>query len=330
MPRLSGAYTLPAGVRAVSGVTIQSAAFNTLLDDLAQEMNTARPITAGGTGANTADDARDNLGLGKVANKTEAEMAATGALRKVAITIGANQNLNTYTDPGTYVQTANVQATAALNYPAVRAGHLEVTRDDGGTFVMQRYSDYNNSNVWVRTRYNGTWNAWRYVAMGDSFVQSNGSPWTPHPSSARAASWNYFYTDFGYIGLGPANAGYGHIYTDAPAFYFNKDVQIVGQWVLHTGNAADTIRGTVAGIGPNTIGCYVFAGHTTAVGWTGTIGGGSLTPVGLYFTNVSATADLRACYGVRVSGGSLSGSYQCHGETPGTGEFRATLFRKYA
>lgn len=37
-----------------------------------------------------------------------------------------------------------------------------------------------------------------------------------------AAAWNQFDTDYGYIKLGPANQWWAHLYTDMPAFIFNK------------------------------------------------------------------------------------------------------------
>lgn len=64
MPRNgSDVYSKPSGSTAVSGTTISSATFNTLIDDLVQDANTVRPIIAGGTGATTVDDALSNLGL---------------------------------------------------------------------------------------------------------------------------------------------------------------------------------------------------------------------------------------------------------------------------
>ncbi len=45
-----------------------------------------------------------------------------------------------------------------------------------------------------------------------------------------------FQNDSGFIQLGPANGSYAHIYTDLPWFYFNKDLQVNGSIVLHSGN----------------------------------------------------------------------------------------------
>lgn len=39
--------------------------------------------------------------------------------------------------------------------------------------------------------------------------------------------WNTFNTSYGNIQLGPANADWGHIYTDRPKFIFNKDVYML-------------------------------------------------------------------------------------------------------
>lgn len=64
MPRDgSGTYSLPSGTAAVSGQTIESAKYNSAMDDLVDDANNARPVSAGGTGASSATGARTNLGL---------------------------------------------------------------------------------------------------------------------------------------------------------------------------------------------------------------------------------------------------------------------------
>lgn len=62
MPRTNGVYSLPSGSRAIPDTTVRSAPYNAVLDDLAADANSARPITAGGTGATNATKARENLG----------------------------------------------------------------------------------------------------------------------------------------------------------------------------------------------------------------------------------------------------------------------------
>ena len=64
MPRnASGVYSKPAGSTAITGTTIDAAAFNTLIDDIVADLNLVRPVVAGGTGAPNASDARTELGL---------------------------------------------------------------------------------------------------------------------------------------------------------------------------------------------------------------------------------------------------------------------------
>ena len=58
----SGIYSKPAGTTAVASTTIESAKYNSVIDDLVTDANTARPIVAGGTGATTAGAALTALG----------------------------------------------------------------------------------------------------------------------------------------------------------------------------------------------------------------------------------------------------------------------------
>jgi hypothetical protein len=63
MPRSGGGIYSKGSPSVVSGTTIQSAAYNTTIDDLVTDANAPRPISAGGTGAANAADARTNLGI---------------------------------------------------------------------------------------------------------------------------------------------------------------------------------------------------------------------------------------------------------------------------
>lgn len=59
----SGVYSKPGGTTAVSGTTISSSDFNTLMDDIAADLNAPRPVVAGGTGGNDVSSAQTALGL---------------------------------------------------------------------------------------------------------------------------------------------------------------------------------------------------------------------------------------------------------------------------
>lgn len=64
MPRNgSGVYSKPAGTTAVPNTTIESAKFNQVVDDIAQDLNFPRPVTAGGTGGATVAAAQAALSV---------------------------------------------------------------------------------------------------------------------------------------------------------------------------------------------------------------------------------------------------------------------------
>ncbi len=64
MPRSGGGiYSKPAGTTFTPGTIIESGKVNSVIDDLAADNNVARPVSAGGTGAANAADARTNLGI---------------------------------------------------------------------------------------------------------------------------------------------------------------------------------------------------------------------------------------------------------------------------
>lgn len=87
MPRsIGGIYTLPAGSLVANGDVSDQTDVNTPLSDLEADLNTARPIVAGGTGATTAADARANLGIGIGTNVQayDADLTAIAGLTSAA------------------------------------------------------------------------------------------------------------------------------------------------------------------------------------------------------------------------------------------------------
>lgn len=81
MPRDgSGVYSLPPGSSDfVANTVIESAKIDALSADLETDANTARPITAGGTGATNAADARTNLGIASATDVSNAFTAASAS-----------------------------------------------------------------------------------------------------------------------------------------------------------------------------------------------------------------------------------------------------------
>lgn len=80
---------------------------------------------------------------------------------KTSLENGVNlNNFNSRDHVGVYVQPSNSDAAGGSNYPAPRAGCLEVLPNAGG--VIQRYTEYTGSNAtYVRSNYGGTWGLWK-------------------------------------------------------------------------------------------------------------------------------------------------------------------------
>ena len=97
MPRNgSGVFSAPAGTTATPNTPIESAKYNAFVADLTNDLNLARPIVAGGTGATTKSGAQQALELEpgvdiQAYNATLAALAAlTLAADKLIYATGAN------------------------------------------------------------------------------------------------------------------------------------------------------------------------------------------------------------------------------------------------
>jgi len=80
MPRVGDIYAKPAGSAFTPNTVAESAKVNAAFDDLVQDANTARPIVAGGTGANTALGANDKL------NTTSTDIASASTVNLASAT----------------------------------------------------------------------------------------------------------------------------------------------------------------------------------------------------------------------------------------------------
>lgn len=73
-------------------------------------------------------------------------------------TIPGGVDLNTYTTPGIYHQSASANAASGSNYPIAAAGMLVVYA--ASVMVYQTYQRYNTGARWHRSYYNGVWSVW--------------------------------------------------------------------------------------------------------------------------------------------------------------------------
>lgn len=78
--------------------------------------------------------------------------------------LDGTEDLNNLVAGGIYTQALNANASTDKHYPKAIAGFLEVMANPSG-YIMQRYTAYDNSAVYVRTRYNNTWYAWKSVTL---------------------------------------------------------------------------------------------------------------------------------------------------------------------
>lgn len=93
----SGVASKPAGTTAVANTTVESAKFNSVIDDIYAILNLPRPITAGGTGATSASAARTALavpGTATVNTFTATQTWSKGAdvASATALTLGDDGN----------------------------------------------------------------------------------------------------------------------------------------------------------------------------------------------------------------------------------------------
>ncbi len=78
--------------------------------------------------------------------------------------LDGTEDLNNLSSGGIYTQALNANASTDKHYPKAIAGFLEVITNSSG-YVMQRYTAFDNSAVYTRTRYNGSWYAWKSVQL---------------------------------------------------------------------------------------------------------------------------------------------------------------------
>lgn len=73
-----------------------------------------------------------------------------------------------------------------------------------------------------------TFNAGIDIGSGNIAVDSN-------RGFVNSGNWTRIANPNGHIDFGPANASFAHIYTNMPAFYFNKELRVLGDRVYHDG-----------------------------------------------------------------------------------------------
>lgn len=75
-----------------------------------------------------------------------------------------SEDLNNLTSPGIYTQASSAQTSTSRHYPTAIAGFLEVIINPSG-YILQRYTAYNCSGMYIRYRYNGSWHSWKSITL---------------------------------------------------------------------------------------------------------------------------------------------------------------------
>jgi len=151
MPRDgSGIYTTPAGTTAVPDTTIESAKYNANVADVAADLNAARPIVAGGTGATSAAAARTALG------------AEASSVQVTNYDSHIFENGSFHSMPGATAQPVNSGLTGNAVILAGNPAYVTIEARDNSTGIN-----------YVRHKSGGAWSAW-IVDGADQYVNTTG------------------------------------------------------------------------------------------------------------------------------------------------------------
>ena len=128
--------------------------------------------------ANGLMSSADKKALDAVPGQVSAAQSAASAAQATAdgklplpVELRGGVDLNTLQTVGFYSQESNAYATSGANYPASVAGTL-IVQNAGLSITTQVYIAYNTGLMWVRSRYNAAWSAWRQLASTADKVAS--------------------------------------------------------------------------------------------------------------------------------------------------------------
>ena len=170
MPRNgSGIYSTPPGTDGVPNTTIDSARYNNNVHDVETDLNTPRPVVAGGTGTNNATDARFNLAAeaaAQVVTNYDAQLWTPGSFQSAAGAAGAPNPTSTFAGV-CYIG-------EALANPPTNQNVVIEARDMTGPLGL----------LYVRQKTAGVWSPW--VGQGVRVVRTriyvSSGTYTPDPN----------------------------------------------------------------------------------------------------------------------------------------------------
>jgi hypothetical protein len=168
MPRNgSGVMFKPAGTTAVPNTKVESAKYNATIDDLVADLNAARPITAGGTGATSAAGARAALGVAEATHTHTATDLRLGAWTNVAsaatVDLGAQASRNLVITGTTTITSFGTAGTVdGVEYRLRFAGVLTLTH--GASLILPGAANIATAAGDVATVVHDGANVWRVIS----------------------------------------------------------------------------------------------------------------------------------------------------------------------
>jgi hypothetical protein len=150
MPRnTSNIYAIPPGTEGVPDTTIESNKYNSYIHDVETDLNTPRPVVAGGTGASNATNALGNLGGEKSSQKVD--------------------NYDTYPfQPGSFYSDATATggpAPGIVTGWAVSSDLPQVPPLNQNVFLHARLQ---GGRLYIREKVAGVWSVWSVDKTGVS------------------------------------------------------------------------------------------------------------------------------------------------------------------
>lgn len=212
----------------------------------ATSLSVTNNITVGGT-----VDGRDVAADGTKLDGIEAGATNVSALTDLSITDGTDGQVLTTNGAGTFTfedaAGGSSNADTLDNLDSTQFLRSDATDTTTGYFSVDNHFRVINNGVSGQgdnnTHFNYNDTGVNYVRGTNTYFSSpidiatNNIVCDTNKGFSNGGAWTRMATPYGYIELGPANTSYAHIYTDRPAFYFNKtSLYASGNTIWHNGN----------------------------------------------------------------------------------------------
>jgi len=193
-------YSRPPGTDGIPNLTIESTKYNAYVGDVEQDLNTPRPIVAGGTGATTARDAMIALG---------------GEL--------ANQVVTNY-DSFPFVSGSFISDNAATASPLDGYYFSGIATAYNNSFTVLHAYEINTGEEFVRVKTTAGWGPWTGPRLGGDVNIASTTPSTASNTGALTVN--------GGLGVGLDIFAGGNIHAGTGTVYLTPT-----QYLFHNGTA---------------------------------------------------------------------------------------------